>query len=143
MATLLHRLEQRLDDLSLRMDAAMSDRLRRSHRRVSELTAAVLRQDPRRRLAHTRGNFEACRVRLDRTVERMILAAGARLSALDAQLHSLSPLAVLDRGYALVLDSQGGLIRSATQVAAGDSVLTRLSDGAFTSRVETATPKQI
>jgi exodeoxyribonuclease VII large subunit len=140
MATLLRRLEQRLDDLSLRMDAAMSQRIRNSRREVTEHTAAVLRQDPRRRLAHTRGHFEACRVRLDRTLERLMLASQARLSALDAQLHSLSPLAVLDRGYAMVLDAKGGLVRSTRQVARGDDVITRLSDGVFTSRVEAIAP---
>jgi exodeoxyribonuclease VII large subunit len=47
-------------------------------------------------------------------------------------------LAVLDRGYALVLDAQGGLIRSTTQIEPGDRLTTRLADGAFTSRVEAA-----
>jgi hypothetical protein len=37
-----------------------------------------------------------------------------------------------------VLDAHGALVRSATQVAAGDHVLTRLSDGTFTSQVESA-----
>jgi exodeoxyribonuclease VII large subunit len=65
------------------------------------------------------------------------------LNALDAQLNSLSPLAVLDRGYALVLDAHGALVRSATQVAAGDHVLTRLSDGTFTSQVESASANTV
>jgi exodeoxyribonuclease VII large subunit len=54
-------------------------------------------------------------------------------------LHSLSPLAVLDRGYALVLNAQGTLVRSIAQLASGDKVTTRLADGAFSSRVESAT----
>jgi exodeoxyribonuclease VII large subunit len=69
----------------------------------------------------------------------MIQASAATLSALDARLHSLSPLAVLDRGYALVLDAQGGLVRSAAQLGPGDLLTTRLADGGFTSRVEAAT----
>jgi exodeoxyribonuclease VII large subunit len=59
---------------------------------------------------------------------------------MDARLHSLSPLAVLDRGYALVLSAEGGLVRSAAQLAPGDQLLTRLADGAFTSRVEATAP---
>ncbi len=73
---------------------------------------------------------------MDRMVERTIHTARARLSALDAQLNSLSPLAVLDRGYALVLNGEGGLIRSVTQLGLGDEVQTRLGDGSFRSRVE-------
>jgi exodeoxyribonuclease VII large subunit len=69
----------------------------------------------------------------------MMEARRGRLRALEAQLNSLSPLAVLDRGYALVLDAKGALVRSTRQVTPGDSVVTRLSDGAFGSRVETVT----
>ena len=42
-----------------------------------------------------------------------------------ARLRSLSPLAVLERGYALVMDADGAVIRSASQVAQGDHVRTR------------------
>ena len=143
ITTLLHRLAQRLDDLSFRMEAAVSGPLRQRQRHVTELTAAVLRHDPRQRLAQARERLIACRTRLDRSMERSIHASAARVSALDARLHSLSPLAVLDRGYALVLNAEGGLVRSTAQLAPGDQVTTRLSDGAFTSRVESAAPNKL
>jgi len=73
-------------------------------------------------------------------MERSLQSSAFALKALDAQLHSLSPLAVLHRGYALVVDAQGGLIRSSAQVAAGKLVTTRLADGAFISRVESTVP---
>jgi exodeoxyribonuclease VII large subunit len=69
-------------------------------------------------------------------MEHSLHANAATLGALDARLHSLSPLVVLDRGYALVLNADGGVVRTASQVSPGDSLTTRLSDGAFTSRVE-------
>ena len=68
--------------------------------------------------------------------------SAAHLSSLDARLHSLSPLAVLERGYALVLTAAGSLVRSALQVTPGDKLVTRLSDGAFISRVESAVSNQ-
>jgi exodeoxyribonuclease VII large subunit len=142
MAALLRRLEQRLDELSFRMEAAVSGPLRLQQRTVADLTAAVLRHDPRQGLAQARERLAACRTQLDRTLERMIHASAATVSSLDARLHSLSPLAVLDRGYALVLNAEGGLVRSTGQIAQGDRVTTRLSDGTFTSRVETATANQ-
>jgi exodeoxyribonuclease VII large subunit len=141
VAALLRKLEQRLDDFSFRLEAALTVRLRQGQRQVAEFTAAVLRHDPRQQLGLARERLAAGTTRLDRTMERMMHAASVRLSALDARLHSLSPLAVLDRGYALVLDAGGGLVRSAAQVAAGDQVVTRLADGAFISRVESAAPK--
>jgi exodeoxyribonuclease VII large subunit len=140
--TLLHRSAQRLDDFSLRLETAVSGKLREQQRQVGDLTAAVLRHDPRQRLAEARERLAACRTRLDRTLERTLHGSTATLSALDARLHSLSPLAVLDRGYALVVNAEGTLVRFTTQVAPGDQITTRLSDGAFISRVESATAKK-
>ena len=140
MAALLHRLEQRRDELAFRLETALTGQLRQRQRQVAELAAAVLRHDPRQNLAQARERLQACRTRLDRTMERMLHTAASSVSALDARLHSLSPLAVLERGYALVLDAEGGLVRSTAQLAPGNLVTTRLSDGAFTSRVETTAP---
>ncbi len=141
LTSLLHRLDQRLDDQTQRLDAALLDHVRLRQNRVAELTAAVLRHDPRQQLAHAGGHLTDMRSRLNRSLERLIESSTASLNALDARLHSLSPLAVLDRGYALVLSSNGGLIRSATQVAAGNQVTTRLADGTFMSRVESTAPE--
>jgi exodeoxyribonuclease VII large subunit len=136
--TLLHRLAQRMDEFSFRQGSMMARILQQDQQRVAELNAAVLRHDPRQQLGHARERLANCRMRLDRTLERRTRESAARLSALDARLHSLSPLAVLDRGYALVIDARGGVVRATTQVKAGDKVTTRLSDGAFTSCVESA-----
>ena len=140
MAALVHRLAQRLDEFTFRLESALSGQLRQRHRRIAELTAAVLRHDPRQGLAQARARLAVCRTRLDRSLERTLHRSAATMKALDARLHSLSPLAVLQRGYALVLDAEGTLVRSAASLAPGDRVTTRLSDGAFTSRVESTSP---
>jgi exodeoxyribonuclease VII large subunit len=140
MNSLLRRMEQRLDDCSFRQEAAMSSQLHHHQRHIADLAATVLRHDPRQNLGVARERLTICRTRLDRTLERLLHNSAANVRALNAQLHSLSPLAVLDRGYALVLDADGGLVRSTAQLAPGDKVVTRLSDGAFISRVESAAP---
>jgi exodeoxyribonuclease VII large subunit len=136
VSTLIHRLAQRLDDLSSRQESAVAARLRQQQNHVASLTATVLRHDPRRALAQTHERLQTYRVHLDRSLERLLHTSASTLNALDARLHSLSPLAVLDRGYALVLSDKGALIRSTAQVASGDKLVTRLADGVFTSRVE-------
>jgi exodeoxyribonuclease VII large subunit len=137
IAALFRRLDQRLDDLNFGMEAGVAGLLRRRRSEVSELTAAVLRHDPRQRLGLARERLAACRTRLDRSLERALQTSTTRVSALHARLHALSPLAVLDRGFALVQGADGVLVRSVAQLAPGDRVTTRLSDGTFTSRVET------
>ncbi len=124
------------------MEASVSDHLRQLQQQMGELTAAVLRHDPRQRLGRMRERLTLGRTRLDRSLERTLRRADARLSALDARLRSLSPLGVLERGYALILHADGGVIRSTAQIATGDLVTTRLSDGEFTSRVEETARKR-
>jgi exodeoxyribonuclease VII large subunit len=134
---LLHRLAQRLDDVGQRMEETLGLHIRENARRVDALAATVLRHDPRQRIAFARHQFSAGYTRLERALERNMHEKRARLEKLTARLDSLSPLAVLERGYALVLTGQGSLVRSTQQITAGDILATRLSDGTFTSRVET------
>lgn len=136
MTAILHGYAQRLDDLVFRAEIAQRAQVRRQSERVADMSAAVLRHDPRQQLAHAGAHLKDFHGRMNRSMERTIESSRARLHGLDARLHALSPLAVLDRGYALVLAEDGSLLRSAAQVAPGDRIITRVADGAFTSRVE-------
>jgi exodeoxyribonuclease VII large subunit len=140
ISTLIHRQAQRLDDLVFRAEAAVGGQLRQRQRHAADLTAAVLRHDPRQALAQAREQLITCRTHLYHSMERLLHTSGSTLGALDARLHSLSPLAVLDRGYALVLDAAGSLVRSSAQLTHGDLLTTRLADGTFCSRVESTAP---
>jgi exodeoxyribonuclease VII large subunit len=140
MTAYLQRLNQQLDDQEFRLESALSDRLRQYQRRVADLAAAVLRRDPRQDLGAIRDRLAQVRTRLERSAERILRVAATRLHAVDGRLNALSPLAVLDRGYALVQGADGSLVRSATQLSQGDRVTTRLSDGSFVSRVEQTGP---
>lgn len=136
VTTILHRLEQRLDENLQCLEAHAKDRLRALHRQVDDLCSSVMRHDPRQALAHARQHLVAGGTRLDRSMERTLQDRRSQINSLAARLHSLSPLAVLERGYSLVLDEQGELIRSTSQVTTHQRITTRLSDGSFTSRVE-------
>ena len=141
MTTMLHRLSQRLDEFGFRMEASMSGLVRTRQREVTGLAADLLHHDPRQMLARSRERLSTSRTRLERSLERTLRRTGAQLGSFDARLRSLSPLAVLDRGYALALGADGTVIRSIDQVAKGDRVRTRLSDGEFGSTVEDVTRK--
>ena len=136
LAAVLHRLAQHLDDLFFRQEFALKDEIRRWESHVAALGAAVLRRDPRGHITRSREHLADSITRLRRSIEQITQTLRARLGALDARLHSLSPLAVLDRGYALVLSADGRVVRSTRQLSAGDQVTTRLADGTFSSRVD-------
>jgi exodeoxyribonuclease VII large subunit len=62
----------------------------------------------------------------------------SRQEQLAARLAALSPLAILQRGYALVFDAAGNLVTDGAQVEAGQEVSARLARGGFTAKVERA-----
>jgi exodeoxyribonuclease VII large subunit len=136
VTTFLHRSAQRLDDLTFRLESAVTTSLRDRRARVDALAAGCLRHDPRQSIAEARMRLVNLHTRLDRSFDRILKRAAFRLGSLDARLRALSPLSVLDRGYALVFAADGAIVRSASQLASGDIVNTRLAEGSFTSRVE-------
>ncbi len=136
VTALLHRMNQRLDDGSFRAEAAVADHLQMRMRRVAVQEERLLRQDPRRGLSAARERLASHHVHLERAQERMLHKVNTELGFLRTRLHALSPLAVLERGYAIVQGPSGKLIRSTQQVHPGDVVATRVSDGTFKSRVE-------
>ncbi|HEY6846864.1 MAG TPA: exodeoxyribonuclease VII large subunit [Terracidiphilus sp.] len=136
IATLIRHRAQRLDELSSRLENALGTQLRRRQNQANSLAASVLQHDPRRALAQARERLELSHHHLHRSLEHRLHAQLNTLKALDARLHALSPLAVLDRGYALVLNRMGQIVRSTAELNPGDALLTRLADGTFTSRVE-------
>lgn len=162
VVTQLHRLQQQLDDLGFRMESAMEAVLEEQRRAVAELTAGVMRHDPRQEFGVARQRLMNSRSRLEHVLDRglsaarfqwqsndarLYRAAGVTLAARRAEwmhargsLQALSPLAVLQRGYALVQDEAGILVRSAAQLTAGQMVKTRLGDGSFQSSVTAVTP---
>jgi exodeoxyribonuclease VII large subunit len=66
----------------------------------------------------------------------LLLRQRSRLEQFEHQLKALSPVAILERGYALVFDSSGKLVKSSEQVEPGDEISARLAHGTLTARVE-------
>jgi exodeoxyribonuclease VII large subunit len=59
----------------------------------------------------------------------------AAVERLEAHLKHLDPRQVLERGYAIVTDEQGGIVRSSAQLALGSDVHLALAHGAAQARV--------
>ena len=64
----------------------------------------------------------------------------SRWERLHSSLNALSPKAILARGYALVFDAAGNLVKEAAQLKTGDAVRTQLAQGEFTATVEVIKP---
>ena len=73
---------------------------------------------------------------LGRASETVLLRRRSRWERLHGSLQALSPKAILARGYALVFDADGRLVKQASQLTSGDQVRTQLGRGEFTARVD-------
>ena len=98
---------------------------------------ARLRQsDPRVRLANAHRRLEGAQSELERAIGRKTAAARAILDPLQAKLAELSPLKILDRGYAIVTSGTGTVLRDAGTVEAGDRLGVRLARGELVVQVQ-------
>jgi exodeoxyribonuclease VII large subunit len=90
---------------------------------------------PRTRLAARAQRLDELEARLGRALRRELAAVAARLAAAARTLNAVSPLATLERGYAIVTGPGGRVVRAATDVAPGDEVRARTARGAFAATV--------
>jgi exodeoxyribonuclease VII large subunit len=151
------RRQQRLDDLLHRMEQAQRRNLNGLRRRHESLDVRLRHQDMRVRLSAMRHQLEAHSSELQRQSERVLagkktraeeltLALGraaetillrrrSRWELLHSSLCGLSPKAILARGYALVFDATGNLVKDTSQLKRGDAIRAQLGRGEFTAKV--------
>ena len=158
MQDTIARRQQRVDELVYRLAQSQSRMLKNQTRRVDTLEAQLRRHDLRVRTGVMRRQLEsrtgelnsailrllvARRTDLDRatvalrgTPEMILLRRRSRWDRSRSSLEALSPKAILARGYALVFDAEGRLVKQASQLAPGEHVRTQLGRGEFVSQVE-------
>lgn len=131
----LNQRQQRLDDLRYRLEKSQRKLIEKHRRKWEQVSAAVRHYDARRVLAGMRRDLASHTTAITSTVQTLLLRRRSRLEQIEHQLKALSPVAILERGYALVFDSYGKLVKSSTQVEVGDEISARLSQGSLTAKV--------
>jgi exodeoxyribonuclease VII large subunit len=133
---LISRRAQRLDELTYRLASAYQRQLRESHRRLDVASARIRHFDFRRSLAITRSQLEAGCAAVVRAMRGRISGYHSRVNQLLAKLEALSPVSILERGYALVFDARGALVKDAAQVSAGERISARVAKGTIAAEVK-------
>jgi exodeoxyribonuclease VII large subunit len=105
-------------------------------------SATVRHFDARRRLSALRQQLDAQTDTLASAARARLLASRALLDRRTASLEALSPVSILNRGYALVFDSNGVLLKDAARVKPGDEVSARLARGRVRARVSATEPAE-
>jgi exodeoxyribonuclease VII large subunit len=158
MQDAIARRQQGIDDLVFRAAQAQVRVLKNLTRRLDGYETQLRHHDPRMRLGTIRRQLDSHTLALGSSVARLLVVRRTELNRLTialgrasetallrrrshwervhSNLQALSPKAILARGYALVFDANGQLVKQASQLTSGEKVRTQLGRGEFTSRVE-------
>ncbi|MCX8067588.1 MAG: exodeoxyribonuclease VII large subunit, partial [Anaerolineae bacterium] len=129
-------LQQQVRTLRNRLVRALETDLAWRRGRVQEQVRALRRLSPVLRLAQARQRLDDLTERAGRAIRHQIAVHRERLAGLAGRLEGVSPLATLERGYAIVQRAADGLIvRSPAQVEPGDALRVRVRDGEFGAKV--------
>jgi exodeoxyribonuclease VII large subunit len=129
MREALRRHEQRLDELVYRMAQAEQKAIQAQIRRLDIASTRLRHLDLRMRLAYFHKHLNTHAASMQSTMRQLLGARRARLDHLTAQLQALSPTNILARGYALVFDARGRLVKDAAQMKSGDEITAQVAKG--------------
>jgi exodeoxyribonuclease VII large subunit len=132
----INQRQQKLDDLVYRMERAEGKILEQHRRRLETASATVRHYDLRRVLSGMRRELATGTSAMTSAIRATLLRQRSRLEQLSGQIAALSPLAILERGYALIFDSAGKLLKDARQVIPGDEVSATLAKGTMLATVK-------
>ncbi|HLK04263.1 MAG TPA: exodeoxyribonuclease VII large subunit [Candidatus Acidoferrum sp.] len=133
---LLRQQRQRADEMTSRLALGLRARLEQSRKRYTAAHLRIFRFDFRARISALRIRLERQSVELGKRMDRLSRAKRDRLEKLLVQLQERSPLKVLERGYSIVTDSSGAVLRDASAVSLGDTISIQLHKGKLTTEVK-------
>lgn len=125
----LQRQQDSLRESRVRLGSAMRQRLLESRSDLESRRSELLQHSPALAVERAIGRLATLRQRLGSGTQDLVANLDHRVALLGRALHSVSPLATLDRGYAIVLDGNGKAMTDASAAKAGDEIRARLSKG--------------
>ena len=126
---------QRMDELELRLNKAIRDRLDQQKQKTDYLLQRMSAQSPRRTLKTVREQTQRLEERLTLATRHQLRQKDERLQHIAQTLHVVSPLATLGRGYAIAKDDNDRIVRKAGDLETGSQITARLGHGSVSARV--------
>ena len=117
------------------LDGILHTRLDASRQRLMDIRRRLDQLSPRRQVQNGRQRLDDMQERMARALAAYEQLRRARLDGLQQRLHALNPLAVMQRGFAVVHSADGRLLSSVRQISIGGEVSVRMTDGSFGAQV--------
>lgn len=128
-------LKETLDTMSGAMASALNRQIRNARRHLDTLEKSASLQSPEAYLQQKKQTLEYLKNRLVSSENQIISRSSQRYVALTAKLDAMSPLKVLNRGYAMAEGENGEILRSVQQVQLGEHIRVHLGDGTVQATV--------
>lgn len=132
----LERGRERLAVLHQRLHQGARQALRPRREGLGRLALRLSHRHPGIRLTALGQALQQARLRTHAAIARHLQQQRSRTALLARALHAVSPLATLERGYAILLDEHGATIRRVDELQPGERLTARLADGSHPLRVE-------
>jgi exodeoxyribonuclease VII large subunit len=126
---------QRMDELELRLRKAIRQRLTTVGVRNDHLRQRLVMQSPHRQLSDSQDALRRVSERLVSVMQQDLKQRRDNLEHAAQTLNVVSPLATLGRGYSIVRDNNGNILRDASNVNPGDTISARVARGEMTAKV--------
>jgi exodeoxyribonuclease VII large subunit len=126
---------QQVDWLGGRMAAAMRRQILSQRHDLQGLRSELVQLSPAVSVQRSIARLGTLQQRLASGTRETVSELNHRVALLGRALHSVSPLATLDRGYAIVLDAAGKAMTDAATAQAGDEIRARLAKGELIAKV--------
>ena len=138
----LRRQHDNLRENRSRLAAIMRTRLLEMRNNTQALSGELLQQSPALMVQRSIGQLATLQQRLGGSAHDALSDVAHRIALLGRALNSVSPLATLDRGYAIVLDENGKALTDASKANKGDEIRARLAKGELVAKVTKVVKKQ-
>jgi exodeoxyribonuclease VII large subunit len=140
-ARILQNISQGLDQSSLRMQHAMKSFFAHKRTELLQLSSQINQSNPLQLLSLNRVKCQHLGEQLQNRLSRKLEIARTRLQHASHALHSVSPLATLERGYAIVTHAEtNSIVRDSRELREGDTINTRLAKGQLQSLLQKIIP---
>lgn len=128
-------LRQNLDAISSAMASTLNRQLKAAERHLQLLSSSPTLRSPTGYLDQRRQSVELLKNRLIAAQNQNLSKAKQHYISVISKLDAMSPLKVLTRGYSMVRNDSGEVVRSVEQVTIGEEIRIHLSDGTLSATV--------
>jgi len=124
-----------LDGLSHRLNLSLPQAVKKYERELALLEARLNRQSPVLKFERMSSHFKLLKMALQENIKLQMRGSKENLANQAIRLDTLSPLSVLSRGYSMLTDEEGKIVRNATDLKPDDNIVAYPEKGVIKAKV--------